>query len=92
MLFQYILSMNIIDEIDIQFYKNIFENKIKEKLHIKKQCKAVLKNGNRCNKCPEDNNITCKKHNTNTKLKRANIIYHNHLPFEICKNCPLSVK
>ena len=86
--------MDIINEIDIQSYKTLFENEIKQKLQIKKKCKAKNKNGNPCTNCPVDNEITCKKHKDSKSLvkQKKNIIYHNHLPFEKNDNCPLCVK
>ena len=86
--------MNIIHEKDIESYKIIFETQIRQKLQIKKKCKAILKNGNRCNNCPIDNTETCKKHENATNLTKQikHITYHNHLPFEYNDNCPLCVK
>ena len=86
--------MNVINEIDIESFRNIFEKQIKDKLKIKKQCKALLKNGDRCSNCPKDDEMTCKTHENSKKIIKSNkiIIYHNHLPFEKCNNCPLSVK
>ena len=86
--------MNIIEKVDLDLYKTIIENKIKNKLGIKSTCKAVLKSGNRCNNFPVKNENTCKKHEKCTNLikQKKDIIYHNHLPFEKSNNCPLCIK
>ena len=78
----FIGGMNAI--IDIKSFRNIFEKQIKNKLQIKKKC----------NNCSKDDKMTCKMHENSTNLIKTNknIIYHNHLPFEMCVNCPLSVK
>jgi len=86
--------MNAINATDIDSFRNIFEKQIKDKLQIKKQCKALLANGDRCSNCPKYDETTCKIHENSTNLikPKKTMIYHNHLPFEICDNCPLSVK
>jgi hypothetical protein len=84
----------IVNEKDLDYYKFLFENEIKQKLKIENICKAIQKNGNKYNSCATEDRKTFKKHEKSTKLvkQKKEIIYHNHLPFEKDNNCPLCVK
>ena len=60
----------IVNEKDLDYYKFLFENEIKQKLKIENICKAIQKNGNKYNSCATEDRKTFKKHENLTNIRQ----------------------
>ena len=80
---------------ELTVIKYLIEGMLYNQVKPKKRCKVHLSNGKRCSfQATCNNDQTCKKHENNLDKVKIfkNVIYHNHLPFEIGFNCALCEK
>jgi hypothetical protein len=83
----------LIHELDI--FKELVESFIFQNIKPQHKCRFKLSDGKRCSfNATCNDGKTCKKHEKNInsiKIKKE-VLYHNHMPFEIGINCALCEK